>query len=171
MSLTLALIILASVFIVPAVFLSFNRLRMYLTCSTAAFFVIASIVFANRIFPSLGLEAFLGRTFYFFSEFLITPFEEFSMTERYHLSFQFFLLLLYFVIYLLAYIPMKIFFIGQNPSVHRQRRRLYQIFAGILFIITTYGALSFFIINIRGMLPLRDGFLGWLFTAIYPLEA
>lgn len=171
MTLTLALLVLSSLFFLPACFLSLNRLRTYLIASGSAFFVVFVFLFLNRYFPSLPVEETLGRTFYFLSGFLLDGYIELSLLERYHIAFYFFLLLLYFIIYLIVYIILKIHFVGSNPSVHKNIKRLRQVLAGIFFVVFTYGMMALFFIEIRQILPFNDGILAFFFNWIHPLEA
>lgn len=171
MTLSLALLLASSVFILPAVFLSLNRLRFYLYCAMSAFFVVFVFLFFDFYFPSLQVEETIGRTFSFLSSFILNTHIELSIAERYHISFYFFLLVLYFLVYLITYIILKVFYIGANPSVHKNIKQFRHLFDGILFLIFTYGMLALFFIEIRQISPFKDGLFAFFFNWIHPLEA
>lgn len=171
MTLSLFLLLLLPVFVVPAIFLSLNRLRSYFLPSIFAFALVFSLYLFQVFFPSLEVEEKIGKAFLGMWQFLFRPFIELSQGEIYHLSFDFTLLFLYLLTYTIFFFVTKIYFIGDNPSIHKQVRHVRHTYVGIFFVVFTYGALFFFLISIREILPFEDGFLSFFFPAIYPIEA
>ncbi|MCI1735465.1 MAG: hypothetical protein LKM30_07010 [Bacilli bacterium] len=171
MTLTLFLFLLIPIFVLPAIFLPLNRVRMFLYGTVSAFVVVGIFYLLNLWLTPLSVSTQLGRAFRPLSAFLVDGHSELSLTEKYHLSFTFFLMLLYFLVYLIVYLLCKLFFIGSNPSFHKPVKAIRKVIDSSLFLVSTYLALALFFINIREILPFGDGFLSWLFALIYPLEA
>lgn len=171
MNLTFLLLLFAPLLLIPSFLLPSNKVRMYLIPSFTAFFFVVVTLLTNTIFPELYLEEKIGSFFLPMSHFLYRGYIELSQSEIYHLSFSFFLLLLFAVVFLVIYLPVRFFFIGTNPSIRKPMRYITKVFLALSLFFTLYFMACCFFINIRLILPFPDGFLEPLFSIIYPIEA
>lgn len=171
MTLSLLLIILIPLFIFPSILLPLNRLRIFLIGTISSFLIVGFIYLLNIWIGNNFLEQNIGKYFIFLSGYFYLSIIELSSSEIYHLSFNFFLIFLYFLIYILVFIPVKILYIGKNPSFHKQINHVSKIIYSLIFFITTYSICFFFLINIREIIPLNDGLFQNIFDFIYKIEA
>lgn len=171
MSLSLLLIFIVPLFILPSILLPLNRLRMFLIGTISSFVVIAFIYMLNIWIGNNFLEQNIGKAFLFLSSFFYLSKVELSSVEIYHLSFSFFLIALYFLLYIIVFIPTKLLYIGKNPSFHKQINFFSKIVYSVLFFISTFSICFFFLINIREILPLNDGLFQNVFNFFYKIEA
>lgn len=171
MTLSLVLIILIPLFILPAILLPLNRLRVFLIGTTSAFLVVAFIYLLNSWTGKSFIEQTIGKYFLFLSSFFYVSKIELSMIEIYHISFSFFLLALYLIIYFVVLLFTTIFYVGNNPSFHKQLKFVQKFFVSILFFVTTFSIVFFFFVNIRLILPIRDGLFENIFSLFYKIEA
>lgn len=170
MTLTAVLAFLIPLFILPCIFLPLNRLRVFCIGTVSAFIPVAFIFLLNRWLGQNFIEQAIGNAFSPIFGFLF-PEPEISHNEKAHLSFAFFLICLYLVLYLVFLLFTKRFYVGSNPSFHKQLSRIYKIPLSIIFFLTSYTIAFLFLINIRQILPIPDGFFQDFFAWIYPLEA
>lgn len=170
MTLTLLLLILLPLFVIPGFLLSRNRLRFFLLCSLPTFILILTLNFIDLSFPAQQINERIGRAFMPMWYWLIKGYTELNQAELIHLSASFSYLLLYFIFYIVFYIPAKIFYIGSNPNIHHFIRTISRTFDALLFILSTYGIVFLFLIEIREILPFDDGFLSSVFDWIYKIE-
>lgn len=171
MTLTLFLLLLLSVFLIPAILLPQNRIRFFSISSSSATLVLLALIFIGNFFGMERWEDAIGSFFYPMWSPLLKHVDEITLKEANHLSTWFTYLFFYFVVYLLIYFIMKQVFIGSNPNIHRPTKWFLRFLEVFLFLLTTYVPLSMFFISIRGIIPLRDGTLGQIFNLIYRLEA
>ena len=112
----------------------------------------------------------IGKAFYpMFAFFAYRPY--LSLEECYDLSFLFTMLFFYGICYFATFLILKRIHIGSNPNIRKPSSIISTIFDTVIFLVCTYGVLAIFLIDIRIILPLGDGFLGWLFQLIHPLKA
>lgn len=163
------LLILIPLFFIPAFVLPKNKIKFYSTCFSIAgisliLFFLLSFLFGWDMENRIG-SVFLG--------WLPSLFERSDLNEEEikHLYFCFFCLAMFFVIYLIPYILFKIFFIGKNPDINKPSRKMESIIDIVFFLISTYGMLFLFLVEIREIIPLREGFLSFLFDWIYHIGA
>lgn len=170
MTLSWLIIFLIPLFLIPAVFLPQNRLKYYSICSLVAFGIVFFICLFNITISQVSIEKDIGKAFYgMFSP--IVSRDYLTMEEIYHLSFWLTLIFFYGIIYFLCYMILKFFFIGNNPSIKKPSKRVAQVALSILFFASTYLTFAVFLIEIREIIPFRDGFLSFLFTWIHPIQA
>ena len=170
MSVSLLCLLLLPMFLLPCFLLSHNRLRTYNLCSLPSAIVLLIIFFTDLFVPSIDLNTKIGEIFYPLWKYTIGGYKEFSIVEKYHLSTSFTYLLFYFITYILCYIPVKIFFIGSNPNIHKKIHFIQRFLNSILFLLSTYGIAVCLIAEIRIMLPFDDGFLSFFFNWLYRIE-
>ncbi len=169
MTLTLLLLVLIPLFFIPAFVLPKNKIKFYSTCFSIAgfsllFFFLLSFFFGWDMENRIG--SFLLGWLPFFAER-----SDLNEREIIHLYFCFFCLAVFFVIYLIPYVLFKIFFIGKNPDIKKASRKMESIVDIVFFLFSTYGMLFLFLIEIREIIPLREGFLSILFDWIYHIGA
>lgn len=170
MDLTFALLLLLPLFLLPCILLPLNKVRVYFIGSLSAFIPVAFLYMINRWIDGIFIEQTIGKSFLPVFGFLFVR-EELSTTEINHLSFSFFLLVLYLATYFLVYLFTKRFYVGNNPTFHKQLNRIQKVILSIFFFITSYTVASVFLINIREILPFPDGLFANLFSWIYQIEA
>ncbi len=170
MSLSIVLIFLSALFLIPTFFLTRNKLTFFTFCAFPPALLFISLFTLNFFFPSIGIEQSMGKAFLgFFS--LFVKRDTLTMEEQIHVSFYLSLILMYFILYLIGYILLKIFFIGKNPDIHKAYLRSWTILLRVVFFLSSYGILFLTAVEIREILPLADGFLGFLFDFIHPIGA
>ncbi len=170
MSLSIALIFLSSLFLIPTFFLTRNKLTFFTLCAFPPALFFFSLFLLNFFFPSIGIEQGMGKAFLGFFSFFVKR-DTLTMEEQIHISFYLSLLFFYLVLYLIGYILHKIWFIGKNPDIHKAYLRSLTILLRVIFFFSSCGILCLTAIEIREIIPLTDGFLGFLFDFIYPIGA
>lgn len=163
------LLILIPLFFIPAFVLPKNKIKFYSICFSIAgcslfFFLLLSFLFRWDMENRIG-SFLIGWLPFLFER------SDLKDAEIIHLYFCFFCLAMFFVIYLIPYILFKIFFIGKNPDINKPSRKLESIIEIIFFLFSTYGLLFLFLVEIREIIPLREGFLTFLFDWIYHIGA
>ena len=170
MTLSLVLIVLIPLFVIPVVMLPQNKLKFFTFCALAGTALIFVLEFSNFLFSSLQIRVNIGKAFYpMFAFFAYRPY--LSLEECYDLSFLFTMLFFYGICYFATFLILKRIHIGSNPNIRKPSSIISTIFDTVIFLVCTYGVLAIFLIDIRIILPLGDGFLGWLFQLIHPLKA
>ncbi len=170
MTLSALLSVLLALFLIPCFLLPKNRLQFYLLCSLPAFLVPLLLFFLDLSFPSYLINERIGEAFLGMWHWLYRGYEELNTKEVIHLSTSFTYLFFYFVSFLLCYIPARFLYIGSNPDIHRPIKTITRIITIVFFLITTYGFLAVFLINIREILPFQDGSLSFFFDWFYQIE-
>lgn len=170
MTLTGVLAFLIPLFILPGILLPLNRLRVFSIGTVSAFIPVSFIYLLNHWMGQNFIEQGIGNAFYPVFRFLFQN-PEISSAEKSHLSFTFFLLFLYLFLYLILLIFTKHYYVGSNPSFHKNLGKIYKIPLSIVFFLTSYTIVFLFLINIRLILPIQDGLFQDFFSWIYPLEA
>lgn len=171
MTLSVLLLVLLLLFLIPCFLLSKNRLQFYLLCTLPAFLVPLLLFLLDLSFPSYEISERIGEAFLGMWHWLFKGYRELNHREVLHLSASFTYLFLYFVSLLICYLPSRILYIGSNPDIHRPIKTITTIITIIFFLVTTYGIAAIFLINIREILPFRDGSLSFFFDWIYHIEA
>ncbi len=170
MTLSILLLLVIPLFLIPALFLSKNRLELYLFCAFPAIVLVLLLSLIDISFPKYEINEKIGTAFLPMWRWIFDGFKELNESERVHLSVSFTYLFFYFVCYFLFYIPMKFFYIGSNPNIHKPIKTVTRIFSVLLFFLSTYGMAFAFLASIRQILPFPDGFLSFLFNLIYRIE-
>lgn len=170
MTLSIVLLIILPLFLIPSILLSLNRLRSLLFSLLPGTALLFLIILFDAMIPSLMLNERIGGFFSNVFLFIFKGYNELDSKEIIHLSATFGYFLIYLICFAICVIPVKIFYVGINPSIHKRIRLVQRLFDIILFLATTYGVLAIFLIEIREIIPLQDGFLSFLFNAIYRLE-
>lgn len=170
MNLSILLLLLIPLFLIPSILLPLNRLRVFLIASTCAFLLVSLLYLFNHWIKEDFIEQAIGEKFRWFSGFLYENRAELSQVEKKHLSFSFFLLAMYLLVYFIIFIPVKLIYVGNNPSFHKQLKTVQKVIVSILFFLTTFGIAFFFLVNIRMILPFEDGFLKDFFDFLYRIE-
>lgn len=171
MTLSILFFLLIPLFLIPSILLPLNRLRMFLVASFSAFIIVSLLYLFNHWIKGDFIEQAIGEKFRWLSGFLYEKKTELLEVERNHLSFSFFLLSMYLLVYFIVFIPVKLIYVGNNPSFHKQLKTAQKIFVSTLFFLTTFGAAFFFLVNIRMILPFEDGFFHDFFDFLYHIEA
>ncbi len=171
MSLSLIIFILIPIFLLPALIMTTNRIRIYFYCALAGSFAALvlnlAVLIAGANFTEVDLASpFLGMFSSFFNYY-----PSFTTEEKCHIICMFIYLVIYLIVYLIAYIFIKIFYIGKNPAIRRPVKFITKIMFGLGFFALTYLPLCLFLINIRLLFPFEDGLLSFFFDWIYLLEA
>lgn len=167
MTLSFLLIVLIPLFLIPTFLLSRNKIRFY----NIGFGMASICVFALQLWDYFvgvglthGLASVVRPLFSFFIDRSYLDNEEVN-----HLLACFAYLGIYFIVYGITYVILKIFFIGKNPDIQKKSTRFQSIFNNILYFAFTYGMLFLFLVQIRQILPLKDGFLSFVFQLIYSI--
>ena len=82
-----------------------------------------------------------------------------------------FLLILYIFLYIVSYVITEIYFIGKNPHIKKATNYISRVALSASFILFTGVFLSIILVEIREIIPIRDGILSPIFSAIYRIEA
>ena len=167
MSISIILLIAAVVFILPAILIPENRLRFYTHNSLFAAIICVVLMLIDIIFKNINFNQSLGKVFYPLYSWFLNLNIEMPITERYHISAYLTYLIIYGILYLFMYIMGKVFFLGTNPNIHKSTKTIRHIINIVIFVVTTYGFFAFVSINIRELLPFKDGFLAGFFNLIY----
>lgn len=170
MSLTVLLILLIPIFLIPAFMLPKNKTRFYGLGFALSVMVVFAINLINIFLPAFEISDNIGHFFLPMFAFIVNR-EYLTTAEINHLSFWFFCLLLFTFIYIIYYLIAKKHHIGTNPDVHKIITKLNSVFYVIIFFALTYGVVFIFLIEIREIIPLQDGFLGFIFDWFYKIEA
>ena len=171
MSLSLIFFLLIPLFLIPAILITTNRIRIYFYCSAISTVLIGILVIVTSFLPDILSETTLAQPFIKVFSFLFINSPNISPLEQSHIICQFLFLIGYLLIYLICYIFYKIFYIGTNPAIRKPTKVITKIAFGIGFFICTYIPLNFFLINTRLIFPFPDGFLTDFFNIIYLIEA
>lgn len=169
MSLSLLIILIFLVLLIPTILLPLNKLKTYILSFTPGFIICFFLFFLFLNFPDI--EYSLGNSVYHIFSFILNSYKELNIIERAHYSAYLFLIIMYFVCYLITYILIKLVYIGKNPSIHKATNILVKISLSSIFIIYTSFFTTIILIEIRGIIPLQDGFLKPIFSSIYSIEA
>lgn len=170
MSLSILLILFIPIFLIPCIFLPKNKLIIFSLSSgiPGTFFVLLFIF--DLVFPSLNIKNSIGETFLGMFSFL-TNRPILNHEQQIHLTFNFVCLFFYFILYLLIYMTSKFWFIGINPSVHKTLSIAKKVLLSLLFFSFSYVVFFIFMVEIREIIPLSDGFLSFFFNIIYNVGA
>lgn len=122
------------------------------------------------IFGTPELETAIGSAFAPVFPFFVNNLE-LSSYEINHVITFFVILIAYFVIYMITYLIVRKFFVGSNPNIHRPTKVIRKILDIGVFMLTIYGPLFIFLVNIRGVLILPDGIFGAFFQLFYHIGA
>lgn len=169
MTLSALLLIILPLFLIPALLLPSNRIRVFSYCGLQGFIVVLVFLLLSLEMPLLIND--IGYTFYPMWSPILGGYTTLLSKEKYHLSFYLTMLFFYIISYLICYIFMKIFYKGSNPNINKPIKAIFNILLVVIFICVTYGSLAYLLIEIREILPFREGFLSGFFDFIYPLEA
>ena len=169
MTLSALLLIILPLFLIPALLLPSNRIRLFSYCGLLGFTVVLVFLLLSLRMPLLINN--IGQVFYPMWSPILGGYTTLLASEQYHLSFFLTMFFFYIVSYLICYIFMKVFYKGSNPNINKPIKAIFNILLVVIFVCVTYGSLSYFLIQIREILPFRDGFLSGFFDLIYPLEA
>lgn len=169
MTLSILIIAIFPLFLIPTIILPTNKLKIYTYCSMIAssFFLLTFIL--NLLIPSLNIETIIGKTFLPLFSFIDKQY--LKIEEVYHISFYLTCIFFYLLFYIISILSIKKFYIGKNPSMVKPLSRVEHILYILLFLIFTYVLLSFSLIQIRIIIPLKDGFLENFFSIFYIIEA
>lgn len=170
MTLSLMLIFIVPLILIPIFFLPRNKLTFYTICASIGSGPALVLSLLDLFIPTIEIGQDIGRFFFPMWSFIIDR-STFKENEMFHLSFFFTMLFFYFLLYIISFLFLKRLFIGTNPDIIKVSTIFEKIVSILLFFIFTYGTLFMFFVEIRQVLPLRDGFLGWLFQLIYRIEA
>ncbi len=170
MTLSLLLIILIPLFLIPVFMLPSNKLTLYTFCATIGTGPALVLSLLDIFIPAIKLGEVIGSFFLPMWSFLSAK-PTLNTQEIYHLSFFLTMGFMYLILYLISFFVINSFYIGVNPDIRKVSTIFQQIFSVVLFFTFTYGTLFIFLVETREILPLRDGFLGWLFQLIYQIKA
>jgi hypothetical protein len=170
MTISLCLLLLFPLFLIPALLLPSNRMRVYTIAAATGFGLIALEIFLSVVSGG-QLEQILGKVFMPLYGVFLNAIPTLSVLEKQHLSFFFLAFASYFVAYFAAYLIQKQVAIGTNPNIQKPATKISHVLSIIAFLVFTYGGLCLYIIETRELLPLRDGLLAPFFQVIYPIEA
>jgi hypothetical protein len=170
MSLSLLLVLLIPFFLIPSLFLPRNKLIIYTLSSgiPAIFFIV--LFFFDTFYSSYSISNAVGEAFMGMFSFF-TDRETLSLAQKTHITYNLTCLFFYMILYLVSYFSSKFWFIGSNPNIHKAYTLLEKFILSALFFVFTYGVLFLFIVEIREIIPLSDGFLSFLFNIIYKVGA
>ncbi|MCH3966862.1 MAG: hypothetical protein LKE52_04525 [Bacilli bacterium] len=169
MTLSWMLLLIAPLLLLPAILLPENRIRTFLFSLIVPFLVALSFALVGRFYPPF-VET-LGSFAKPLSQWALRGHPELSSYELDFLSYTLFSALITIVLFFLFLLPAAFFFVGKNPEIHKPTRTIRHILKSILFFVLTYGLVSYFLIAIRLILPIPDGFLSFLFEWIHPIGA
>ncbi|MCR4699182.1 MAG: hypothetical protein K5762_07450 [Bacilli bacterium] len=147
-----------------------NKMRFYTICAAAGTTQAFVLFLLDGVIPAWNLSQNIGKIFFPMFSFIVNR-NNLALEEMYHLSFFFTILFFYGIFYVATYLLMKKFHIGTNPNIRKPSSIIQNILDIFIFLFCTYGMLSLFLIEIREILPLGDGILGWLFNIIYEIKA
>lgn len=169
MSLSTAILALFPVFLIPAIFLPSNRMKVFFIASLSSAVPVAVFILLCLFLPDKQLLLSFGNVFFsFYGAFYI---EGMTFAEKSQVCLLLFCLLLYFVIYIVSYVLQKAFVLGSNVTIRIGPNPIGHFLYSFFFVLFTYAFLAVFLIGIRQILPLRDGFLSSFFQWLFPLEA
>ena len=170
MTLTLALLVLLGLFLLSAILLPLNRVRVFSISSFSAFVPVGFIYLLNGWMEKNFIEQEIGKVFFPVFSFLF-PTDELTLVEKRHLSFSFFLLFLYLILYIIVLLFTKRYYVGNNPSFHKRRNLLTKFLVSSVYFWSAFIVVFLFLVNIREILPFPDGWFQDFFSVIYPIEA
>lgn len=170
MTLSILILLIFPLFLIPSLFLSKNRLDLYLFCAFPSLVLILLLSLIDISFPTYEINEKIGRAFLPMWSWIFKGYRELNQSEFVHLSVSFTYLFFYFICYFLFYFPLKFIFIGSNPNIHKPIKTITRILSIILFLFSTYGMAFVFLASIRQILPFPDGFLSFLFNLVYRIE-
>ncbi len=171
MTLSLIVVMLIPMFLIPAILLPRNKLHIYTwSLLIASVPVILFFIIENTV-PELGLEDGIGEFFEWMFSWLVRDESLLTRAEALHIYAYYGYLIIFVLVYLISYLILKATYIGTNPSVHKASRTIGHILLSTIFFVLTYVLIAMFLIEIRQSFGIEDGFLSWLFEAIYPIGA
>ncbi len=169
MSLSAAILALFPIFLIPAIFLPSNRMKVFFFASLSAAIPVAVFILVCMFLPDKQLLLSFGNVFVSsFSAFYV---EGMTFLEKAQVALLLFSLMVYFVIYLVAYVLQKVFVLGSNVTIRIGPNPMGHFLYSFFFILFTYVFLVVFLAGIRQILPFPDGFLSPLFQWLFPLGA
>lgn len=169
MSLSWILIIILPLFSIPLIILPNNKVRIF----SISLFIGISIVVILNILNALNnsVSQTTGKIMYPLYSWMVKGNIELNQKEKYHVSFIFTQALFFSIITISSYIVFNLFYIGKNPSIKKNGGKFFNIFLRIITYLGLYLTFSFFLISIRNLTSLEDGFLKDLFNLIYYIGA
>ena len=169
MSLSILLFAIIPLFAIPAILLPDNKIRIFSYSILIGF----SLVFASvlLVFIQGSFDIIVGRGLYPAFGWFLKNNLELSINERYKIAFSFAQILIFFLVSTLSYVTLNSFYIGKNPSIIKNNNKFFNVLFRILMFFISYIAVSYFLISIRNLLCLEDGFLSSLFNLIYYIGA
>ena len=171
MSLSLVILFLIPVFLIPAFLLPRNKLSIYTGALIIAVIPVALLNLIEVWMPQIGLEEGIGGFFEVIFSFLIREKDLMTRRELLHIYAWLGYLVMFVIVYLIAYLILKNTYMGTNPSVHKPLRTLFHILLSTVFFVLTYLMMVLFLTEIRQCFGMEDGFLSFIFEAVYPIGA
>ncbi len=171
MSLSIIVLCLIPIFLAPAVFLPRNKLYTYTGSLLIAIVPVLLFNLIEIFIPEIGIEAGIGEFFEWMFSWLVREEDLLTRAEALHIYAWFGYLVIFAFVFLIAQFILRTVYIGTNPSVHKPSRTLFHILISALFFILTYLSVSLFLTEIRMCFGFEDGFLTFVFEAIYPIGA
>ena len=169
MSLSIVLIIIAPIFAIPLFLLPDNKVRIFSFSLLIGFGIVLTLNIINSIHDSFGLS--IGKGIYPAFNWFLKNNIELSNNERYHMSFIFIQIILFFLGSTISYVSFNTIYIGKNPSVPKKNNNtLNTIFKLIMYFIS-YLTVSYFLICIRSLTCMEDGFMSNIFNQVYYVGA
>ena len=169
MSLSAMIFVLFPLFLIPSIILPSNRMKVFCIASLFAGLPTLVLFLAALLSPGDILLLTLGDALSPFVSFLFLS----GMThyERSLIGLAFLCLLLYFLLTIVTLLIQKAFVLGSNVTIRLGPHPIAHFIYAFFFLLFTYGMLVLFLITIRQILPLPEGFLSPLFQSLLPLEA
>lgn len=169
MSLSTVIFVLLPLFLIPAIVLPSNRMKVYFISSFFAAIPVMVLVLVCLLYSENRILLSFGSIFSpIFQAFFI---DGMTSLEKAQVSLFFVSLVLYFILYIISYAIQKVFVLGSNVTIKIGPNPIGHFFYAVFFVLFTFGALAMFLIGIRQILPLPDGFLSGFFQWLFPLEA
>ena len=171
MSLSIVLLLISPLFAIPLFLLPNNKVRIFSFSLLIGFGIVLTLNIFNSVNNNFGQS--IGKALYPLYSWLIDGNIELSSIEKYHISFVFTQGLLFFIFSIAFYIVFNVFYIGKNPSIQKNSSTLTltNVFFRVVIYLISYTTVSFFLISIRNLTCMEEGFFSSLFNVIYYVGA
>lgn len=169
MSLSVILLIISPLFAIPLLLLPNNKVRIFSFSLLIGFGFILTLNIFNSINNNFGYS--IGKGIYPLYSWFIDGNIELSKVERYHTSFVFTQAIIFLVLVISFYTLFNVFYIGKNPSIEKNKGKFLNIFLKIVIYLLSFATISYFLISIRYLTCMEDGFMSGLFNLIYKVGA
>ena len=169
MSLSIILLIIAPIFGIPLFLLPDNKIRIFSFSFITGFSLVVALIVLDIIYNQFAIR--IAKGIYPAVGWFFNNNKELSINEKYRIIFSFVQILAFLLGTIISYVTFNTIYIGKNPSISKKNNQVLNAFWRVIMFFISYLPVCYFLICIRGVSSLSDGFMKPLFNLIYYIGA